>query len=186
MPNRTAFGSTFPRGTRGLTMIELLTVITFIGILAAMGISKLDWTQYRAGSMGRGVGAALSVAQRTAVSLQADVRVSVADSSRLQIHEDADNDGAVDTGERVTFHGLDHGFKIGIGSAPVIPSPVDGTQLTSFVFKRDGSSSRAGTIYIVSPKSDPTCHYCRASTIARATGRVTSYSYATGAWIRSN
>lgn len=175
------------RRARGVTILELLVVIVMIGILAAMGISRLDWTRYRADAIGRGVMAELTAAQRTAVSLQADVRVTILSSNRLQVHEDADNDGIVGTGERVTFHSLDHKFVLNQNGTPDLPAPANGTQITTgFVFRRDGSSSVSGALYVASPRADPAAKYARAIAVSRATGRVTWYSYGSGTWKRSS
>lgn len=158
-----------------------------IGILAAMATSRLDWTRYRADAIGRGVMAELTAAQRTAVSLQADVRVTILSTNRLQVHEDADNDGVVGTGERVTFHTLDHMFTFNQNGTPDLPAPANGVQITTgFVFRRDGSSSLSGAIYVASPRFDPAGKYSRAIAVSRATGRVTWYSYARGTWTRSS
>src|SRR5688572_3853063 len=86
----------------GITLTEMLIVVTMIGILAAITGSRLDWTRYRADSAARGLSAQLTAAQRTAVSLQNDVRVSVPSSDRIRIHEDANNNGVEDSGERIT------------------------------------------------------------------------------------
>jgi hypothetical protein len=125
-------------------------------------------------------------AQRLAVSLQENVRVTVLDSSRVQIHEDADDDGAVGSGERVRMIQLADGFSIGQGSAPDVPSPSDATVLTAIIFRRDGTSNRSGTFYLQGPGADAGCHHCRAISVSRATGRLVSYSYATGTWNRAN
>lgn len=177
-----------PRSARaGLTLIEMLIVIIMIGILSGIAASRLDWTRYRADSVARGVLAELSRAQRTAVSLQNDLRVTVT-GNVMQFHEDTDNDGTRDGSERVTSLPLEYGFKLGKGSLADVPSPADPTDLGSVtvVFRRDGTASRAGTYYITAPQDDAACKYCRAIAIARATGRTVWYSQATGTWVRGN
>jgi prepilin-type N-terminal cleavage/methylation domain-containing protein len=178
-----------PSGPRsGFSLIEMLIVVIMIGILAGMAVSRLDWNRYRADSVARGLMADISTAQRTAVSLQSDVRVTVLDNRRLRIHEDLDNDGAIDGGERVTYSPLEYNFVIGKGSASNVPSPADPTDLATvtLVFRRDGTASRSGTYYIRSGLPDADCKYCRAIAVARATGRTVWYSRATGAWVRGN
>ncbi len=166
----------------------MLIVIVMIGILAGIAGSRLDWNRYRADSIARGVMAGISTAQRTAVSLQSDVRVTTLSADRLRIHEDADNDGTIDSGERVTYLPLEHGYLLGKGSVSNLPAPEDPTDLSTvtLVFRRDGTASRSGTYYIRAGSNDPTCKYCRAIAVARATGRTVMYSRATGAWVRGN
>ncbi len=176
-----------PRAARhGITLIEMLIVIVLIGILAAIAVSHLDWVQYRANSVARGVLADLSQAQRTAVSLQTDVRVTQMSPTRLRIHEDANNNGTLDSGERVIFSVLDDGFTLGQGTVAAVPAPAAGGELTSLIFRRDGTASISGSFYIHSPVTDSDCHYCRAVEITRATGRAVVYSYATHSWVRGN
>ncbi|HEX3927274.1 MAG TPA: GspH/FimT family protein [Gemmatimonadales bacterium] len=169
-----------------MTLIELLIVIVMIGILSGIAASKLDFTRYRADAVGRGVMGQLAMAQRRAVSLQADVRIILPDSARIQVHEDTNDDNAVNSGERVVTYPLDHNFILSQGSAPNLPSPEDPTPLTSLTFRRDGSANRSGTFYLIGPGYDPLCKHCRAVAVSRATGRVVWYSYATGAWLRGN
>ena len=157
-----------------------------LGILSGIAASRLDYTRYRADSVARNLAAELGGAQRLAVSLQEDVRVTALDSTRIQIHEDADNDGVVGTGERVRMIQLDDGFSIGQGSAPNVPSPSDPTPLTQLRFRRDGTSDRSGTIYLKGPGDDPACRHCRAIAVSRATGRLVSFSNATATWNRAN
>jgi prepilin-type N-terminal cleavage/methylation domain-containing protein len=174
------------RRHRGVTLIELLVVIVLIGILSGIAASRLDWTKYRADSVSRGVMAELALAQRRAVSLQENVRVIVPDSARLQVHEDANDDNAIETGERVVSYPLEHNFIFAQGSAPNLSLAEDPTAVTTLTFRRDGSANRSGTFYISGPGYDPTCKHCRAVAVSRATGRVTWYSYATGTWQRAN
>ena len=176
-----------PRTSRaGLTLTEMLIVVSVIGILAAITGSRLDWTRYRADSAVRGLGAQLSAAQRTAVSLQNDVRVTVPSADRVRIHEDANNNGVEDSGERITQLVLEDGFRIGQGAMAALPTPADPAELTAFVFRRDGTSSRGGSLYVSSPRDDAACKWCRAVTISRATGRVVTYSHARGTWVRGS
>lgn len=175
-----------PTGRAGVTLIELLIVITMIGILTGIMASKLDWKRYEVESMGRGVLADIALAQRTAVSLQNDVRVTVLSPTRIQFHEDGDNDGGIDAGERVTYRVLEPGYAFGQGSTPGVPAPADGTELTAVVFRRDGTANRNGTFYIAFGATGSACKYCRAVAVQRSTGRVTLYSLATGSWKRLN
>ena len=172
---------------RGVTLIEMLVVVVMIGILAGIVASKLDWGRYRADSEGRGLLAALSQAQRTAVSLQTDLRVTVIDGgSRLQIHEDANNNASIDSGERVTFAVMNHEYRIGRGSMAALPAPAEPGELDALVFRRDGTASRSGAFYVRPPAAGDACKYCRAVSIQRATGRTVSWSHATGSWVRAD
>jgi prepilin-type N-terminal cleavage/methylation domain-containing protein len=184
----TATKSCAKAGRNGFSLIEMLIVIIMIGLLAGMAASRLDWNRYRADSHARGILAILNVAQRTAVSLQNDVRVTVPTATALRIHEDTDNDGVIDGSERVVYHQIQDGFKLGKGSMSSTPSPADPTDLAplTIVFRRDGTASRSGTYYLSATQPDATCKYCRAVAVARATGRTVYYSRATGTWVRGN
>lgn len=175
-----------PGARRGVTLLEMMIVLVMVGILSSIAASRLDWTKYRADSVARGVLAELANAQRLAVSLQANVRVTIPDNTRMQIHEDLDDDGGVDSGERVRNIPLDNAFTYSKGTAGDTPTPADPTALTTLVFRRDGSANRSGTFYLAGPGSDPACKHCRAIAVTRTTGRVVLYSYATGAWVRAN
>jgi Tfp pilus assembly protein FimT len=165
----------------------MLVVVVMIGILAGITASKLDWGRYRADSTARGLLAALSQAQRTAVSLQTDVRVTVTGSGGgIQIHEDANNNAAADVGERVTTHDLDNDYRIGKRAMSALPAPAEPDELTALVFRRDGSASLSGSMYVGPPVLGDNCKYCRAVSIQRATGRTVSWSHASGTWVRAD
>jgi prepilin-type N-terminal cleavage/methylation domain-containing protein len=91
------------KNRRGVTLIEVLVAIAMVAILAAIALPRLDIEGYKVSSAVREVTTTLTYAQRLAVSLQHDVRVSFDSSNnRLRVHEDTDNDGVMDNTERVT------------------------------------------------------------------------------------
>lgn len=173
-------------GRAGVTLIEMLLVVVLIGILAGISFSKLDWGRYHADAASRGIMAELTTAQRLAVSLQADVRISQPAVDRLVIHEDANNDGTQSSGERVRTVVLEQGYRLERGGAPDVPSPAEPIRLTTVVFRRDGSASRSGTFYLSAMAGDASCRRCRAVSVTRATGRVVYYSLSQGTWRRAN
>jgi prepilin-type N-terminal cleavage/methylation domain-containing protein len=185
----------------GFTLIEILTAIVIMAIIAALAIPRLNLEGYKVGSAVRGITAGLSYAQRLAVSLQSDVRVSFDSTTRrLQVHEDTDNDGVVDPGERVTYTNLEEGVTFGRGAAsPITYSDgttgngtfnFTGTQngLPGIVFRRDGSASENGGFYLNTIKAmvRGQTNAVRAAEIVRSSGKVIWYSYSSGAWTRGN
>jgi type II secretory pathway pseudopilin PulG len=179
-------GGFTPAGTLGVTLFELLIVITMIGILSAIAMSRLDYTRYRADAAARGAMAELSTAQRLALSLQANMVITFPDTTRMMILEDDNNDGVAENGERVRYVTLDNNFYFGKANAPNIPAPDNPATITGLTFHRDGSADVSGTLYLHGPGSDPNCKHCRAVSVSRATGRVVWYSYGSGAWTRAN
>lgn len=174
------------RARDGVTLLEMMIALVMVGILTGIAASRLDWVKYRADSTARGVLTDLANAQRLAVSLQANIRVSIPDPARMLILEDLDDDGSAGVSERVRSLPLDNGFTYAKGNGGDTPSPTDATELSVLTFRRDGSANRSGTFYLSGPGADSTCHHCRAVTVTRATGRVVLYSHATGSWKRMN
>lgn len=183
------------RNTRGVTMSELLTVMTIVGVTSAIALPKLDLPHYAIDSAMRAVGTTLMAAQRDAVAAQHDVIVSFDSAGRaLIIHYDRDNDGTVDSGERTRRVGLYDGVTFGRPSAVTARS--FGTAAINFqtvgshpaiIFHRAGSASESGGLYLTSIRAtrpganrpDDT----RAIEFERATGRVDWYRYR-GTWSR--
>jgi Tfp pilus assembly protein FimT len=184
-----------------MTLVELLLVVIIMSIVTGLAIPRLNIEGYKVSSAVRGVTASLSYAQRLAVSLQHDVRVSFdAPNRRLRMHEDANNDGVMDINERITYTNLEDGVTFGRGTAPAItytdglsgPLTFNFTQtqtgLPLVVFRRDGTVSESGGFYLNTIKSiaEGTTRSVRAGEMIRSSGRVIWYSYATSSWVRGN
>jgi prepilin-type N-terminal cleavage/methylation domain-containing protein len=184
------------RSRAGFSLIELLIVIIIIGIVTTMAIPSIDADVYRINSAVRGLNAALMYSERQAISLQHDVRVSIDTAGRrLRIHEDANNDGVMQSTERVTYTTLDSSIVFSRGAAPPMPfggAPVNFTRtqggLPVIIFRRDGTASENGGFYIVPVKSFTRgiAKNVRAGEIIRSTGRVAWWSYSNSTWVRGN
>src|SRR5579864_2736811 len=83
-------------GRRGVTLLELVIVIVMIGILSGAALTHLDWRCYQADAAARGAMAELATAQRVALSLQINTVITFPDSGRMEILEDANDNGGAD------------------------------------------------------------------------------------------
>jgi prepilin-type N-terminal cleavage/methylation domain-containing protein len=177
---------------RGFSMVEAITVVVIIGIMARMAIPKSGLTTYKANSGAQVVASTLTYAQRQAISRQADTRVAFDIANRqLRVHEDANNDNVIDLAERVTVATLPDDVTFGRGSAAARDmggAVVNFTRtqglLPIVVLRRDGSASENGGVYIttIAGLSVDRTADVRAIEVSRATGRATWFSFATGAW----
>lgn len=176
----------------GFSMIELLTVIVVMGLIAAVAVPRSGISTYQANAGAQVVSTTLSYAQRQAISRQADTRVAFdLPNNRMRIHEDRNNDNVIDAGERVTFSNLPEGITFGRGSAAA--RPMGGAVVTFtraqgilpvLIFRRDGTASEDGGVYLttIAGLSIDRTADVRAVEIARATGRPTWFSFGTGVW----
>jgi len=177
---------------RGFTLVELLMVVVIVGMMAGIAIPRSGLASYQANSGARVVATAFSHAQRLAVSQQSDVRVAfdLADNY-MRVHEDRDNDNVIDGGERVVFTPLPEGVAFGRGPALARDMGAETVTFTRtqdglpvVVFHRDGTTSENGGVYLstLAGLSIGRAGDVRAVEIARATGRATWFSFATGSW----
>jgi prepilin-type N-terminal cleavage/methylation domain-containing protein len=183
-------------GRAGFTLIEAVMVVTIIGIVAGMAIPKAGYATYLASSGARTLATTLAYAQRQAISQQSDIRVAFdVASNQIRIHEDRNNDNVIDQGERVGFTSLPEGVTFGRGAAAARPlgaATVSFTRIQGvlpvLVFRRDGTASENGVVYLstIAGLSTGRSADTRALEVARATGRVSWYTYGTGSWKDGN
>lgn len=172
---------------RGFTLIEMLILVVMLSILASLALPRLDYTRYRVNTDARNVMMTLAYAQRLAVSLQHNVRVTF-DATNRQIRtlEDANDDGAFTANERIRGFQLTEGVVINRNGVPNLPAPSPSNEIVQVTFWRDGSANTAGVIYLNTTRgvAQGNNEDSRALDITRSTGRATWWTYTGGSWRR--
>lgn len=182
------FGSV-PSDRRGYTLGELLWVIVILGVLTTLAIPRLDWMKYRLNAESRNMSLQVTYAQRLAVSLQHNVRVTIDHGQRrLMVDEDANNDNNYSPNERRRMIQLEDGVNFEKNGVADLPSPAPTNELTLITYRRDGSADQSGVIFLNTTRGVAltTNKDSRALEIARATGRATIYRYLNSAWIKGS
>jgi prepilin-type N-terminal cleavage/methylation domain-containing protein len=183
------------QGNRGgFTLIEALMVVTLIALIAAFAIPKIDFTRYRVNAATRGLAGLLNRAQRLAVTDQYNVNVIFdLTNATVTLHEDANDDNVRDASERVRAYPLGEGAAFGLGGATVRvygPGPISFTRRFSgkpeLIFRRDGSASESGAIYVTSIRAtrDARPADTRSVELVASTGRVEWYQNDGAQWNR--
>lgn len=183
------------RRRAGLTIVELLIVISVLGILGSIVVLRVDFVRYQVDAAMEAVGTTFLAAQRQAVTRQHDVIVLLDEANNtIRVHRDADSDGVVAPSEPSRVMDLGEGVVFGRGATPphaVGPGPLEVDQiragLAAITFHRNGSASEAAAIYLTSIRNENTSGFAEDSRllfIDRATGRTSWMRYVNGAWER--
>jgi prepilin-type N-terminal cleavage/methylation domain-containing protein len=181
-------------GNRGFTLVEMLMVVVIIGVLTSIVLPRIDFTRYRVDGAMQTAGLLLVSAQQLAVTRQHDVVVGFDEANAsIRVHEDANNDGVIDAGERVRNRPLGDNVVFGRATAPAYAigsSDVTFTQtkagLPSVTFHRNGSASEYGGVYLTSKRAalGGLSKDSRLIEVERATGRTSWYRYLNGTWTK--
>ena len=175
----------------GFTMVEIIIVLVMMAVVAGRAIPRLNLSQFRADAAAQQVRSVFQTAQRTSLTRQYDVIVSV-DTAQfgLRIAEDVNNDGSIQVSEWKFWRPTGEGNRFEIPpmglNTPTVTSSVFGAQLRivdgmkSVIFHRDGSTSTDAEIYVQSTYKGRSDY--RAISVTRATGRTELFRLAgTGA-----
>jgi prepilin-type N-terminal cleavage/methylation domain-containing protein len=174
----------------GVTLIELAVVLVLLGAMAGLAIPRLSLSAYRVDAAAQQVRSVFQTAQRTSLTRQYDVIVSV-DTVKggLRIAEDVNNNGAIEISEWKFWRPPGEGNRFTVPPAGVQPGTgdtyrpigasvagpalktVDG--LPSVIFHRDGSTSSEMEVYMASRYRGRTDY--RGITLTRSTGRAELY-----------
>jgi type II secretory pathway pseudopilin PulG len=178
-------------------MIEMLIVVTLIGLGSMVALWKLDIARYQVLGDMQTVGSALIAAQREAVAHQCNMIVTFDTTGRvIHLITDSNNNGVQDPGEHETAYALGDRVRISMGAAPagdIGPGAVTFVQATngqpSVTFFRNGAASQAGGLYITSQREALTGDPQFASEthmieVARATGHADWWHYTGTQWVR--
>lgn len=168
----------------GFSLLEILIVLVIIGVVMRMAVPRLNMSQYRSDAAAQQVRSVFMTAQRTSLTRQFDVIVSV-DTVQfgLRIAEDVNNDGSIQVSEWKFWRPAGEGNRFGVppkgvNYASPTKSVVGGSikvvdNLPSIIFHRDGSTSTDAEIYVSSTYKGRTDF--RAIALTRATGRTELY-----------
>ncbi len=177
---------------RGFSMIEMLTTLIIMGIVALMAVPKMDLAHMKSDAALRQVTTFFVQAQRTALTKQYNVIVSFdVPNNRIRLVEDKNNTNTYDTGDRAMWMALEPGTTF-----TTSPTPVDGMSgviyfvrpklldgYPSVIFRRNGAASSDGAVFFTSKATDPGSN--RAVAITQSTGRADPYKYTGSTWVRA-
>lgn len=174
----------------GVTLIELMIVISVMAIMGAIALPRLRIAGYRADAAMVSLQTVLQQAQRSAIVRQTDVMVSFDTAAgRVRVVVDANGNRAYDAGEDVRWHPLEEGARFATppsgvqtaGGAPVTGSAIVSRDGYPTVFyHRDGAASSEVELFVRSAR--PGLGDFRALHVRQATGRIREYRYDGAAW----
>jgi prepilin-type N-terminal cleavage/methylation domain-containing protein len=182
-----------PHRRRGFTLVEMLTVMALLAIIMGIALPNIDVARFRLDGEVQSLALMVNSSQRLAVLRQYDIVLAFdVTANQIRLHHDKDNDGVADSGEDVRFIRLEEEVVFGRGgAAPLVTGPSTVTfseaqdGMPALTFRRNGSASETGVIYLTSLKASRASglsHHSRAIEVERATGQVTCMSNKTASW----
>ncbi len=184
------------RRARGFSLIELLLVISMIGVLAALVLPKIFVDNTQVDTATRTFGMSLMVAQREAIARQHNVLL-VFDTSAHTITTvwDANNNATADAGEKTRPFLIPERVVLGrpasvspLGTATAsVPVTLKLGDKPMLVLQRNGSIDRSVTLYLstISSMAGSPNVDARAIVLARATARPDWYAWTGSKWRRA-
>ena len=179
---------------RGFSLLELTVVLIMVSIIAGMAVPRLNYEKFRADAAMRTVRSILQGAQRNAIMRQTNMVVAFDEATNVMlIVEDADNDCAYDTGERLSTRPLEDGARFsvpatpyGLPVSPAVSGPTLCTikGLPAIQFLRDGATSTDLDAYVTSSRGTKTDY--RLVRVTMASGRTEAFRWDGAAWKRTN
>lgn len=180
---------------RGFSALEVMMVVTIMGIMSAIALTRIDISRLEANSAVQVLSTSMVAAQREAITKQHDVIMTFDQvTTTTRIIWDRNSNGAIDAGERVRAVPLDGRIGFALGGAP---ARAFGTQPINFdrniggrpalIFHRNGSASGIGGFYLTSRRAMAAAGHAsdtRAVEIVRATGRTEWFRYTGAIWKR--
>ncbi|MEO8031135.1 MAG: prepilin-type N-terminal cleavage/methylation domain-containing protein [Gemmatimonadota bacterium] len=191
--------SSYQLTRQGVTLIEMLIVVTMISIILAISIPKLNMSRLRAKSAVTSLGTTMLALQREAISKQHNILVLFADTPRqIRVVYDSNSNERWDAGERERPIPL--GEEILFGKPTAVTARAFGgntinftnteptTGLPAIVLYRDGSAKQYGGVYLTTGKAIAGAAGHEGETWAmemiRATGRPEWYRWNGTTWLR--
>lgn len=176
---------------RGYTMVELVMVMVILGILTAVGVTRLRETPRQAADgAARQVVQDLELARTRAYSSRSAVRFVVDDTSyRFFLDVDRDSTFAESAAERDAYgtgaeRRLDPRLRFGRGALPAVPGdsvPVTPGAEHRFRFDRRGIPEPFGTSFTLYVGHEADARSATALTVTAA-GNVRLWTFTDGAW----
>lgn len=189
------FPSVRRRSSRpGFSLMETLTVMFIIGVLSAIGYTRIRSTALRADASARLVRSTLQTQQRNAIARQSNTIVMFdVTKNGMSLVDDYNSNDTLNVGERNLWRPMSEGTSFQIPTMGTIDgtptvTPLQGTDIRTInsmpalIFRRDGSASSWMVVYLAARPSVPNEY--RAVQVDPATGRVDIFRYDGTGWRR--
>jgi Tfp pilus assembly protein FimT len=172
---------------QGLTLIELLIMITFVSIIMAIGVLNFSkWKEkYEVNGQAQKVYFDMILARSTSVKNNNNVSVTFDISENLyKVHNDTNNNGVEDHGESIKSVKLENNVKFGYVpglldiDGNIVTSPIFMGSGNTVTFNSRGQATKGGSIFLIH-KNDIgiSNNRLRSINILRATGAVEFLKY---------